>query len=41
MGQFFTVVVRSVQSAMIPLVTLVTVSGILFGEIVLKKIKTE
>ena len=38
-GQFFAVVVRSVQSAMIPLVTLVTVSGILFGEIVLKKIK--
>lgn len=33
------VVVRSVQSAMIPLVVLVTVSGILFGEIVLKKIK--
>lgn len=38
-GQFFAVVVRSVQSAMIPLVALVTVSGILFGEIVLKKIK--
>lgn len=38
-GQFFAVVVSSVQSAMIPLVVLVTVSGILFGEIVLKKIK--
>ena len=32
-------IVKSAQSAMIPLVTLVTVSGILFGEIVLKKIK--